>query len=138
MELSEQDKKLRNKAVSRAKQRLSLRYAQEYRETLIEECEKLGIKPPKEHGSTLTNLELERKIARLERLLENQKLDGKRLECDFCGWDTPEELKIGTDGKYRCSVHTCEICKYEGYARGDDKGSILCDHHALNIQERAL
>lgn len=70
MELSEQ---LRKNAISNAKQRLSVRYAQEYRETLVEECEKLGIKPPKKQGKKFQQWQyLQRRIAQLEHLLENQ------------------------------------------------------------------
>ena len=39
-----------------------------------------------------------------------------------------------------CSVHTCEICKYEGYADGNFGGKILCDdcHFDLTIERETL
>ena len=129
MELNEQDKKLRNKAVSRAKQRLSVRYAEEYRVLLVEECHKLGISAPRENHNTNSNKELSKELEKLKQLLEHTRLTGKALECAFCGWDKTEDLSQGSDLVYRCSVHTCEVCRYEGYARPDE-GNILCDTHA--------
>ena len=124
---------LRNRAVSRAKQRLAITHTTEYRELLIEECYKLGISAPREHVSTTSNKELSDEIERLKRLLEHSRLIGKPLECAFCGWDKAEDLKQGSDLVYRCSVHTCEKCRAEGYARDDEQGSILCDDHAIEI-----
>jgi hypothetical protein len=120
--LTDEDKKLRNLAVSRAKQRLAVAHPNEYRKLLIEECEKAGVSAPKEHGTTKVSLELELKIQKLTKLLQAQK-----VECDFCGWNEIEGLEIGSDNRLRCSVHTCEVCRAEGYARAN--GDILCDHH---------
>lgn len=121
--LTIEEKKLRNLAVSRAKQRLAVNNANEYRKLLVEECERVGVSAPKEHGTTKVSLELELKIKQLEKLIESQ-----HLQCDFCGWNEPEGLLVGSDNKLRCSVHTCEICKYEGYARSG--GDIRCNTHA--------
>ena len=119
---------LRNRAVSRSKQRLAITHATEYRELLKEECHKLGISAPREHVSTTSNKELSDEIERLKRLLEHTRLTGKALECAFCGWDKVDDLTQGADLVYRCSVHICEVCRYEGYARENEK--ILCDTHA--------
>ena len=43
-------------------------------------------------------------------------------ECKICGYDDFEVLIVNE----LCSVHTCEICKNEGYATAP-KGRILCD-----------
>lgn len=44
-------------------------------------------------------------------------------ECVVCRY-TDKEVTIINN---LCSVHTCEICKYEGYADGNFGGKILCD-----------
>jgi hypothetical protein len=121
-QLTAEDKRLRNLAVSRAKQRLAVSHANEYRKLLVEECERVGVSAPKEHGTTKVSLELELKIQKLTKLLQAQK-----IECDFCGWDEVDGLEIGSDKRLRCSVHTCKVCRGEGYARAH--GDILCDHH---------
>ena len=43
--------------------------------------------------------------------------------CKICGYESSEVLIVND----LCSVHTCEICKGEGYADGDFDGKILCD-----------
>ena len=45
-------------------------------------------------------------------------------ECKICGYNSSEVLIINN----LCSVHTCEICKGEGYATAPN-GAILCDTH---------
>ena len=53
-------------------------------------------------------------------------------ECSVCGY-TDKEVTIVNN---LCSVHTCDICKYEGYADGAFNGKILCDdcHLGLSIE----
>ena len=45
-------------------------------------------------------------------------------ECKICGYNSSEVLIINN----LCSVHTCEICKREGYATAPN-GAILCYTH---------
>jgi hypothetical protein len=45
-------------------------------------------------------------------------------ECKVCGYNSSEVDIINQ----LCSVHTCEICKHEGYATGPN-GTILCEEH---------
>ena len=45
-------------------------------------------------------------------------------ECRVCGYDSSlVDIVAGL-----CSVHTCEVCKREGYASGNH-GRILCTAH---------
>ena len=44
-------------------------------------------------------------------------------ECKVCGY-TDKEVTIVNE---LCSVHTCEVCKGEGYATELGDGDILCD-----------
>lgn len=50
-------------------------------------------------------------------------------ECKICGYNSEEVLIV--DGL--CSVHTCKICKAEGYADGSFGGDILCDDCHLDL-----
>ena len=45
-------------------------------------------------------------------------------ECKVCGYNSNEVDIVNQ----LCSVHTCEICKNEGYATGPN-GTILCEEH---------
>lgn len=51
-------------------------------------------------------------------------------ECKVCGY-TDKECDIINE---LCSVHTCEVCKHEGYANGGFNGRILCDDCDLDLR----
>jgi hypothetical protein len=50
-------------------------------------------------------------------------------ECLVCSY-TDKEVTIINN---LCSVHTCEVCKHEGYADGAFNGKILCDDCHLDL-----
>jgi hypothetical protein len=56
-------------------------------------------------------------------------------ECKICGYNSDEVLIVNN----LCSVHTCEVCKSEGYADGTFDGRILCDdcHFDLSAEREA-